>query len=394
LRRWTAFAAVLVAGAVAVWGLFGEGDGLARGAARDLAPVGVVDAFGPEQAPILAEMHVTAREVIDGYTFWEGTIGGDPVVDVCSGEIDEDAELATYLLDTDFHPRATVFSGTAGAQNPAVHVGDVVTSGFVADKSDIHYHLGGYQGPYSGVEVRTTKNSDLRGAIVEGYENPDPTPADAASYGAGPASLDTTTVDVTAFAAPRQLIAIAQQAGGLLGSTTLADATGNSKATGTITNEVMAGVIGQADTWTEPLPWIEAQNMLFQSDAEENEGSGFAFANAQLGVPWMLVRGISDSVWYPRAFDELVASRHAAVVLKYLVEHLPAQVSKVPETLPELSPSANARHAGYLAADRDFFAVGAVSKVVYTTAGKTYTLRGAALKRLATEYTYRAGRLG
>ena len=71
----------------------------------------MVDVFGPEQAPVLAEMHVTARRVIDGYgVFWEGTIGGNPVVDVCSGEIDENAELATYLLDTSFHPRATVFS--------------------------------------------------------------------------------------------------------------------------------------------------------------------------------------------------------------------------------------------------------------------------------------------
>jgi adenosylhomocysteine nucleosidase len=354
----------------------------------------VVDAFGPEQAPILAEMHVTGRKVIDGYTFWEGTIGGDPVVDVCSGEIDENAELATYLLDTNFHPRATVFSGTAGAQNAALHVGDVVTSGFVVDKSDIHYYVGGYQGPYSGVEVKTTKNSDLRGAIVEGYENPDPTPANAATYGAGPASLDKTTVDVTAFAAPRQLIGTAQQASGTLGTTTLADATGNSRAEGKITNKIIAGVIGQADTWTEPLPWVEAQNMLFQCDAEENEGSGFAFANVQLGVPWVLVRGISDSVWYPNAFDEVVSSRHAAVVVKYLVEHLPAKISTIPETQFELSPAANARKAGYLAADRDFFAVGAVSKVVYTKAGKTFTLTGAALTRLAAEYTYGAGRLG
>lgn len=234
-----------------------------------------------------------------------------------------------------------MFSGKAGAQNAAVHVGDVVTGGFVADKSDIHYYLGGYQGPYSGVGVKTTKNSDLRGAIVAGYENPDPTPADAASYGAAPASLDKTTVDVTGFAAPRKLVALAQQVGGLLGTTTLADATGN-RANGEITNQVVAGVIGQADAWTEPLRWVEAQNMLFQSDAEENEGNRFAVANAPLGVPWMLVRGILDSVWYPHTFDGVLASRHAAVVVKYLVEHLPPQVSNAPETLSELSPSANA----------------------------------------------------
>jgi adenosylhomocysteine nucleosidase len=82
-----------------------------------------------------------------------------------------------------------------------------------------------------------------------------------------------------------------------LGATEISDATGDSKRTGTIPDKVIAGVIGQADVWTEPLSWIEAQNMLYQTDAEENEGNGFAFTNAQLDVPWLLVRGISDSVW-------------------------------------------------------------------------------------------------
>jgi len=388
-----AAALVLIVAGLA-WTLLVSRAGVARGAATDLDPIGVLSAFGPEQAPILAEMHVTGHKDIDGFRFWIGTIGGYPVVDVCSGEIDESAELATYLLDTHFHPRATLFSGTAGAQNAAVHVGDVVVSGFVADKSSIHYYLGGYQGPYSGVEVRTTKQSDLRGAIVEGYENPDPTPSDASTYGNGPSTLDKSVVDVGAFAAPHALVATAQAASGLLGTTTLADATGNSAAQGTITNTVMAGVVGQADVWTEPLPWIEAQNMLYQTDAEENEGSGFAFANAQLGVPWMLVRGISDSVWYPNAYDGVISSDHAAIVVKYLVEHLPSKISKVPETLSELSPEANARRAGYLVGDKDYFKIGAVTKVVYSSAGKTRTLTGVALKKLASEYTYAAGGLG
>ncbi len=394
-RRRLLVAAGLLAAVGLGWALLSGSAQVARGAGyKPKAPIGVLDAFGPEQAPILAEMHVTGHKDIDGFRFWIGTIGGTPVVDVCSGEIDESAELATYLLDTHFHPRATLYSGTAGAQNAAVHVGDVVLSGFVADKSSIHYYLGGYQGPYSGVEVRTTKKSDLRGAIVEGYENPDPTPADAATYANGPTKLDKSVVDVGAFAAPHQLLTTGEQASGLLGTNTLADATGNSNATGTITNDVMAGVVGQADVWTEPLHWIEAQNMLYQTDAEENEGSGFAFANAQLGVPWMLVRGISDSVWYPNAYDGVIASDHAAIVVKYLAEHLPARISKAPETLSELSPSANARKAGYLVGDQDYFKVGAVTKVVYTKGGKKHTLKGASLKKLAAEYTYAAGGLG
>jgi hypothetical protein len=48
-------------------------------ASSKLAPIGIMNAFGAEQAPILAEMKVTGHKVIDGLSFWEGTIGGYPV---------------------------------------------------------------------------------------------------------------------------------------------------------------------------------------------------------------------------------------------------------------------------------------------------------------------------
>jgi adenosylhomocysteine nucleosidase len=230
--------------------------------------------------------------------------------------------------------------------------------------------------------------------VTTGYGTPLPTPANASKYGEGPSGSDKHWAYVAAYAAPRQLVSLASQAGASLGTTTVADATG-SKAPGTITNKVVAGVIGQTDVWTEPLSFIEAQNMLYQTDAEENEGSGFAFTGAQLGVPWLLVRGISDSVWYPNAYDGVLASQHAARVVAYLVEHLPANVSKAPEKLGELSPVANAVRAGYLIAQRAYYTVSRVGKVVcWAKSGKKATLSGRALARLEDEYTYGAGRIG
>jgi len=50
-----------------------------------------------------------------GYTYHVGTLSGQAVVEVASGEIDETAELATWMLDRAFHPTgATIFSATAG----------------------------------------------------------------------------------------------------------------------------------------------------------------------------------------------------------------------------------------------------------------------------------------
>jgi adenosylhomocysteine nucleosidase len=369
--------------------------GAAR-AASTSAPFGIVNAIGSEQAAILSIMHVSGTVTLDGYRYYTGTIDGRPVVDVAGGELDESAELATYLLDTHFHPRATLFSGTAGAQNNELHVGDVVLSGFVVDKSNVHYYLGGYQQLYGSQEVPTTKSSDLRGAVISGHGTTLPTPKTAAKYGEGPSSTAKNLPEVIAFAAPHQLVALGQKA--TLGSTQISDATGDSKRTGTIADSAIAGVVGQAPVWTEPMSVTAAQNLLYQNDTEENEGTGFAFANAQLGVPWLLVRGISDSVWYPNAYDGTLASQHAAAVVRSIVDHAPASIAKAPETLSQLSPQANASRAGYLIASKAYYQTGPVTKVVVAgpdgLGGKSRTLSAKQLAKLKSEYTYAAGRIG
>jgi adenosylhomocysteine nucleosidase len=336
-------------------------------ARTETAPVGIVSADPEEQAPILAAMHVTRHVTIAGPRNWPRGFSTPP---------------STRAL----------FSGTAGAQNAGINVGDVVLSGHVVDKSQIHYQLGGYQSAYSGIELHAVKGSDSAGAIIDSYGNAYPTPADAGNFDNENDPTDKSWIFVNALAATKELVTVAEHAP--TGTETVADATGNSKAAGTFANKVVVGTIGQANVWSEPLSWIEAQNMLFQTDAEENEGSGFAFANAAAGVPWMLVGGISDTPWYPNAYDADLAADRAGAVVKYLVDRLPARVSKAPVTMSTLSPLANARQAGYLVAGQAYFDVTPVTKVVYTNArGKTTTLTGGALSRLTKEYTYGAAGL-
>jgi adenosylhomocysteine nucleosidase len=393
-RVWPAvLAAVAVAACLVGAGAAASGSTSSRPSTAPLAPVGILSAEGTEQAPVLAAMHVTRSVDVDGYLFYVGTINGHPVVDAFSGEVDESAELAAYLLISHFHPRAMLFSGTAGAEAVSINVGDVVVSGMVVDKSNLHYQLGGYQTPYEGVELHLGEGVSDAGDMTDGYEYALPTPADAQHYGYGPSkATNKSWVYVTDFAAPRQLVKLAEQVPSL-GTNTVADATGQ-KATGSIKNKVVAGVIGQAPVWTEPLSWIEAEDAVYQTDAEENEGTGFAFACAAQGVPWMLIRGISDTPWYPNAYDGVIASDHAAKVAVYVVDHLPATISRQPATFADLSPETNARTAGYVIAKQAWYGIGPVTKVTYVAQnGKTETLAGAALKALEKEYSYRAGKL-
>jgi len=388
---WAALGVLAVVGCLVGAGAAG-GSTRAKASSASLAPIGILSAEGTEQAPILAAMHVNRSVVVDGYTFFVGTINGQPVVDAFSGEIDESAELAAYLLISHFHPRAMLFSGTAGSETAPINVGDVVVSGMVVDKSNIHYQTGGYQSPYEGIEMHLVSGDSIAGDEVAGYDTTLPTPKDAKTFGYGPSTANKKWVYVTSLAATRELVKLAAQAPSL-GTTSLADATGESTS-GSIKNKIVVGVIGQAPVWTEPLGWIEAQDFVYQTDAEENEGTGFAFACATQGVPWMLIRGISDTPWHPNAYQGVIASDNAAKVAVYVVDHLAAKISAKPVVFTDLSPETNARTAGYVVAEQAWYSVGPVTKVTYVASnGKTKTLVGAALNKLKQEYSFSASKI-
>ncbi len=357
-------------------------------ASKATGPVGIVNAMAMEQAPVLAAMHVTGSKLYDGYRFYLGTIAGQSVVEVRSGEKEYAAQLATTLLDLHFHVRADLLTGTAGSRNPAVNVGDVVVSGFVVDKSEVHWYANNTDTPYSGVEMQVTKASNVSGAIVGGYGAVAPTPADAAKYGYGPSGTTKQYVYVEDLAANASLVAIASKDASQLGTTSRADATGE-KLNGAIPATLDVGVIGSANQWTEPLGMQESQNALYESDAGENEGMGFAYVNAQLGVPWLVIRGISDSPWYPNAYDGVLAADRAAAVAEFVVAHMPATLPRTDARFAMLSSSANAARAHYVVAAKVYeTATGAVKRVQYTTtSGKSVTVRWP----FSSEYHFSAG---
>lgn len=345
------------------------------GAEMNQPRIGIVSPMGMEQAPILAAMQGVHSVIIDGYKFYMGTIDGRAVVDVRSGEKEYAAELATTLLDVHFHLTAALLSGTAGSRNADIQVGDVVLGAYVVDKSSIHYESNGSETAYTGVEMMVTGKSLTQTSLVGGLGAVGPTPKDAKSYGSGPSATDPHYVYYTAISGSRALLQTGMQAH--LGRVTEADVTGNPKAAGTVGSHVVSGAIGSANQWTEPLIWMEDQNALFQTDAGENEGMGFAYVNAQLGVPSLVVRGISDSPWHPNAYSGVLAADRAAQVTAYIVAHMP-KTSTLTATanMTMLSPDSNARLNGYLVANRVFYGpAGTVTKIIYTdTEGKTITV--------------------
>ena len=106
-------------------------------------------------------------------------------------------------------------------------------------------------------------------------------------------------------------------------------------------------------------------------------------------MPFADIREISDTPWEPNAYDGTLAAARGAAVVRYLADHLPAQVPKAPVTFAGLSKLSAARQAGYLDTTKAFYDVTQVSQIDYAnTAGSNVTLTGAALASLLKQYGY------
>src|SRR5262245_44338821 len=93
--------------------------------------VGVLG-IASEIAPIERRLQNSREVPVRGYVFRVGTLNGRRVVVGRSGAGKVNAAIvATLLIDT-FNPSAILFSGTAGAVDPALNPGDVVIGKTVA----------------------------------------------------------------------------------------------------------------------------------------------------------------------------------------------------------------------------------------------------------------------
>src|SRR5665213_302269 len=95
------------------------------GAALAQAPIGVLG-ITAEIAPIERRLQNSREVDVHGYVFHTGTLDGRQVVVGRSAAGKVNAAIAATLLITNFNPTTILFSGTAGAVDPALRPGDVV----------------------------------------------------------------------------------------------------------------------------------------------------------------------------------------------------------------------------------------------------------------------------
>jgi adenosylhomocysteine nucleosidase len=254
----------------------------APGAAHAQQVVGVLGIV-QEITPIEKRLRDTRETTVEGIVFRTGTLNGQPVVVGRSGTGKVYAAIATTVLIAHFKPSAIFFSGTAGAVDPGLGLGDVVVGTAVA-----HHDFGQYA--QSGLVRR------------------------------GPRNPVTDQSDPVLLPAHPSLAAAAKE---VMAQVKLARVKTNE---GERVPRVSEGVIVTGDVFVSNAAQRDELRKSLDAAAVEMEGAAVVQTCRQFAVPCMIVRGITDRAdGQAMASYQLLraqASENAAAVVAAIVERL------------------------------------------------------------------------
>ena len=206
-----------------------------------------------EIIPIEKQLQEVREVTVKGYVFRVGRLNGQQVVVGRSGAGKVNAAIIATLLIGQFNPRAVLFSGTAGAIDPALRQGDVVIGATVA------HHDAGMQ-TADGIRRRGMRNA------VTG------------------------DVDPLLVPAPESLLAVAQRSAQGLRLPPIRTADGEDR-----TPRIVEGVIVTGDVFVANNAQRIALRESLGATAVEMEGAALVQTCRQFGVPCLVIRSITDS---------------------------------------------------------------------------------------------------
>ena len=249
-------------------------------------PVVLLGALESETRPLEAALEGRERAQVPGVPCVAGTLGGRRVVVAVTGVGKVNAAMATALLIERFSPTAVVFAGIAGALSPQLQPGDVVV-GEKLVQHDLVNHTEG------GPVLRSVRNP------LDGTANP------------------------IVFESSAMLVGLARAAAGRIElERALAD-------DGARPPRVVFGTIATGDSFVgSPRKKTQLRDEL-GADAVEMEGAAVAQVCHQRGVPFLVVRGLSDRA-ESGAREEAqrnlaLAARNAAVIAVAVARQMGAE---------------------------------------------------------------------
>jgi adenosylhomocysteine nucleosidase len=245
--------------------------------------VGVLG-IAAEIAPVEKRLENSHEVVVQGYVFREGTLNGRRVVVGRSGAGKVNAAIIATLLIAQFKPSVVLFSGTAGAVDPALFPGDVVIGKTVAQ------HDAGMQ-MADGIRRR-----GMRNAVTGG-------------------------LDPLLVPAPEALLSIARSSSQGLKLPPVATSNGQLRSPQIIEGTIVTGDVFMADAARR----VELRSAL-GATAIEMEGAAVVQTCRQFSVSCLVIRSITDRAdgQASRSYEQFVApaSENAAALAMAVIARL------------------------------------------------------------------------
>lgn len=229
--------------------------------------IGIIGAMELEVETLKAEMTILRIEKKAGMEFYEGTLGGTEVVIVRSGVGKVNAALCTQILADLFSVTHIINTGVAGSLNAKLDIGDILIS------TDALHH-----------DVDAT---------IFGYQ-----PGEVPQLGRREFPADLGLAELAKTACEK-------------------------------VNPDIHAVLGRVLSGDQFISSDEVKRKLlreYQGDCTEMEGAAIAHGAYLNGIPFVIIRAISDKadnsaeMEYP-AF-EAAAAKHSAALVKELVKNL------------------------------------------------------------------------
>lgn len=226
--------------------------------------IGVIGAMDVEIALLRDKMTIQSTSEHARMTFYEGTIGSSQVVVVKSGIAKVNAAICVQILADYFHVTHIINTGVAGSLDNAINIGDIVVS------TDARYH-----------DVDAT---------IFGYQKGEVPQLGVASFPADPL-LRNAAIQAVTEAAPDI--------------------------------QVFEGEIISGDQFISTHEKKEELMNNFHAKCAEMEGAAIAQASWLNGIPYVIIRAISDKAdeSVEESYDEFEgkAARHCAAIVDYML---------------------------------------------------------------------------
>ena len=232
-----------------------------------MSKIGIIGAMDLEVDALKAKMNTERTLEKAGMVFQEGTLGNAQVVIVKSGIGKVNAALCVQILADEFHITHVINTGVAGSLNAALDIGDILIS-----KDAIHHDMD---------------------VTIFGYQ-----------LGEVP------QMGTREFTADERLIALA-------------------KASCEKVNPDVHAIVGRVVSGDQFISSKEVKEKLinnFQGDCAEMEGASIAHGAYLNGIPFVIIRAISDKADDSAEMDypsfERAAAAHSAALVEDMVQSI------------------------------------------------------------------------